>query len=125
MSSSHRNCSCYETLLLFRTPPGAEVITTGVTNLTTDLPKGSIYVAPYSTLRVIITNRRASLAPVTFSLIIQQDNELILPLDTITLEPGESLTKVYPIPGTRIRIDARINESNAESAVDVLVYGRE
>lgn len=112
------------TKLLFRTPPGAQVISTGTTNLTRNLPKGSIFVAPFGTIRVLFVSRPDSEAPVTLKLTMQQGNELVMSLDTITIEPGDGVTKVYPIPGNRLRLSATITESDAKSFVDVLVYGR-
>lgn len=111
------------TNLAFRTSPGGVSIPSGqTTNLTSGF-KGGITVKSYPKIRVILTNRTVSSTPVKFLLIINQESELIAPLEEITLQPGTSFTQTYDIPGIGLTIQATSEAGSGSNTVDALVYG--
>lgn len=110
------------TQLLFRTWAGSQTLGAGTTtNLTSDYP-GGIAVFNYPAIRVVFNNRAVSCSPVTFKIILLQDNERIAILDTLRVQPGSSATETYDIPGLCLAIDA-VNNGTADSYVDAFIYG--
>ncbi|SHO46724.1 hypothetical protein [Anaerocolumna xylanovorans] len=110
------------TQLLFRTWPGSQTLGAGTTtNLTSDHPHG-IAVFNFPIIRVVFNNRVSSGSPVKFKIILIQDRERIGILDTITVNPGASVTEIYDVPGLCLAIDAT-NNGTIDSYVDAFIYG--
>lgn len=106
-----------ETKLLFRvqgaTIPVGELIVLG-----------KVEVALYSAIRVIASTHPDANANVTIRLIIMEDGEQYLTsLDAIVVPPKSSTTRLYPVPGRKLLIEATTDGSSGSTSIDVIVYG--
>jgi type III secretion protein HrpB1 len=105
--------SCFaQTELLFRTPPGWKTIPAGQT-----ITLGTADVAQYHQIRVVAVGA----TPITILLTITEGNELVAQLDTIMLQAGQALTRVYDIPGKKITIVAKA--TTGSGLVQFFLYG--
>lgn len=109
------------TKIIFRTEPGSVTIPVG--NSVKLI--GKLDVSQYPGIRLGVGSRSSSDTAVTIKLILVDGRELLFPLDTIVLEPGDSFTTVYDIPGTVLSITATAAPMPGakESYIDLVVYG--
>jgi type III secretion protein HrpB1 len=87
-------------------------------------PLGTVDVSPFSQIRVVAYERAGSPTDVSIRLTIMEGNELVAWLDVLKLTPHSQVTRVYDVPGTKLRIDVDTVSGTGSNSVDVLVYGR-
>lgn len=106
-----------ETKLLFRAQ-GASIPTGKPIAL------GKVEVAFYSAIRVVASTHPDSNANATIQLILMEgDEQYLTSLDTIVVPPKSSTTRLYPIPGRKLLIEAATDGTSGSTSVDVIVYG--
>jgi type III secretion protein HrpB1 len=106
------------TKLAFRTPVGAVSIPVGQSK-----SLGTVDVHAFERIR-IVADERAGAGPVVIRLTITEGDELVAPLDTLTLQPRTQVTRVYEVPGTKLSLFAdAVSGGTGNSSVDVLIYG--
>lgn len=109
-----------QTILAFRTAPGAVKIVPGASR-----ELGIVQVSPFGIIRVVADERVGSPTNVRIRLVITEGNELVAQLDALTLTPHGQVTTVYAVPGTRLTVFAdALAPGTGADGVDVLVYGR-
>jgi hypothetical protein len=85
---------------------------------------GRVEVAFYSAIRVVVTTHSDSNANTTIQLILMEgDEQYLTSLDTIVIPPKSSITRLYPVPGRKLLIEAATDGSSGSTNVDVIVYG--
>ncbi len=111
--------------LVFRTPPGSRHIPAGQTVRLTDSIPGGIPTANFYTIRTYAVCRRDGTVPVAFyiNVLDAENDELIFNLDQFTLQPGESLTRVYDVPGRALVVFAAAASGTGGTGVDFGVLG--
>jgi type III secretion protein HrpB1 len=106
------------TKLAFRTPVGGVVIPAGQSK-----QLGAVDVSPFSQIRVVADERVGSPTGISIRLTITEGNELVAQLDILQLTPHAQVTRVYPVPGTKLTIFADAVGGTGSDGIDVLVYG--
>jgi hypothetical protein len=106
------------TSLAFRTPQGGISVPAGQSK-----ELGIVDVSKYSQIRVVADERVGSGSGISIRLTITEGNELVAQLDVLSLLPHSQITRVYPVPGTKLSIFADALGGNGSDALDVLVYG--
>ena len=85
---------------------------------------GKVEVALYSAIRVIASTHPDANASATIRLIVMEDGEQYLTsLDAIVVPPKSSATRLYPVPGRKLLIEATTDGSSGSTSIDVIVYG--
>lgn len=85
---------------------------------------GKVEVALYSAIRVVASTHPDANENVTIHLILMEGEEQYLTsLDTIVVPAKSSTTKLYPLPGRKLLIEAATDGSSGSTSVDVIVYG--
>lgn len=85
---------------------------------------GKVEVALYSAIRVVASTHPDANANVTIQLILMEgDEQYLTPLDTLMLPPKTSTTRLYPVPGRKLLIEAAADGSSGSTNIDVIVYG--
>ncbi|QOX61970.1 hypothetical protein FRZ06_00665 [Anoxybacterium hadale] len=110
--------------LIFRTQPGAVTIPAGETARLNENLEG-FDIASYYTIRIYASSRQSSTVPATFSPLIQdrENKELIFSLGTFTLQPGESFTQTYDVPGRALSVFVRAGDGTGQAYIDFGVLG--
>jgi type III secretion protein HrpB1 len=106
------------TSLAFRTPVGGISVPAGQSKAL-----GVVDVSKFSQIRVVADERVGSGTGLSIRLTMTEGNELVAQLDVLSLLPRSQVTKVYPVPGTKLSIFADALGGNGSDALDVLVYG--
>ena len=106
------------TSLAFRTPQGGISVPAGQSK-----ELGIVDVSKYSQIRVVADERVGSGSGISIRLTITEGNELVAQLDVLSLLPHSQITRVYPVPGTKLSIYADALGGAGSDALDVLVYG--
>lgn len=113
--------------LIFRTPPGSRLIPAGETvRLNDNLPDGGIQVANYKTIRMYARCRPDGTIPVSFRIFVldAEEDELIFLLDGFTLSPeGETLSKIYEVPGRSLVVFAFGDPGTGYTGIDFGIIG--
>ncbi len=110
------------TQLLFRTFPGSQTLAGNTTTILNYACPYGIATCRYPLIRVVYNNRDFSGSSVTFNLLLLQCQEPVGTLDSVTLYPGECVTRTYESPGFALAVEAT-NNGSADSFVDVSIYG--
>lgn len=85
---------------------------------------GKVEVASSGAIRVIADSRPDSTATVTIQLILMEgDEQYLAALDTIVVPPKSSTTRLYPVPGRKLLIEAATDGSSGSTSIDIIVYG--
>jgi hypothetical protein len=85
---------------------------------------GKVEVASYSALRVVASTHPDSNANAIIQLILMEgDEQYLASLDTIVVPPKSSITRLYPVPGRKLLIEAATDGSSGSTSIDVIVYG--
>lgn len=106
-----------ETKLLFRSqgatiPAGKPIVL------------GKVEVAHYSAIRIVASTHPEANASATIRLMLMEAEEQYLtPLDTIVIPPKSSATRLYPVPGIKLLIEAATDGSSGSTSIDVILYG--
>ncbi|MBH5319052.1 hypothetical protein I6N90_14695 [Paenibacillus sp. GSMTC-2017] len=90
-----------------------------------------IDVRKFETIRVVADNRSTSVSDVIISLLITEHGRTVGRLDRIRLNPGESFTNTYTVPGRFLNIRAfatrnvncRSQNNRRVDTIDVRVFG--
>jgi hypothetical protein len=82
---------------------------------------GTADVAQYHQIRVVAFEKTGSAAPIIILLTITEGSEMVAQLDTIMLQAGQPLTRVYDVPSKKITIAAKATTDNG--SVQVFLYG--
>ncbi|MFY4730250.1 hypothetical protein [Nitrospira sp. BLG_2] len=85
---------------------------------------GKVEVALYSAIRIVVTAHPDSNANAVIELILMEgDEQYLTALDTIVIPSKSSITRLYPVPGRKLLIQAATDGSSGSTSVDVIVYG--
>lgn len=85
---------------------------------------GKVEVAFYSAIRVVVSTHPDSNANATIQLILMEgDEQYLTSLDTIVVSPKSSATRLYPVPGRKLLIEATTDGISGSTSIDVIVYG--
>lgn len=85
---------------------------------------GKVEVASYSAIRVVASTHPDSNATAMIQLILMEgDEQYLTSLDTIVVPPKSSITRLYPVPGRKLLIEAATDGSSGSTSIDVIVYG--
>jgi len=85
---------------------------------------GKVEVASYSAIRVVASTYPDSNANAIIQLILMEgDEQYLTSLDTIVVPPKSSITRLYPVPGRKLLIEAATDGSSGSTSIDVIVYG--
>lgn len=106
------------TKLVWRTQPGAVSIPAGQSK-----QLGVVDVSPYSQIRVVADERVGSPTGISIRLTMTEGNELVAQLDVLSIAPHSQVTRVYPVPGTKLSVYADAVGGSGSDSVDVLIYG--
>jgi hypothetical protein len=109
------------TTLAFNTPPVGVFIPAGTSQ---DL--GTVDVHTFDRIRVFADERPGSAASAVISLVLTEAKGTLSVgfLDTLILEAGREITRVYEAPGTMLSISAGVaGASGSTAGVDVWVWG--
>ena len=80
--------------------------------------------ASYSAIRVVASTHPDSNANALIQLILMEgDEQYLTSLDTIVVPPKSSITRLYPVPGRKLLIEAATDGSSGSTSIDVIVYG--
>lgn len=84
---------------------------------------GKVDVALSSAIRVVASTHPDAIANVTIQLILMEEEQYLTSLDTIMVPPKSSTTRLYPVPGRKLLIEAVTDGSSGSTGIDVIVYG--
>jgi len=85
---------------------------------------GKVEIALYSAIRVVASTYPDSNANARIQLILMEGEEqYLMSLDTIVVPPKSSTTRLYPVPGRKLLIEAATDGSSGSTSVDLIVYG--
>ena len=106
------------TKLVWRTPPGAVVVPAGQSK-----QLGVVDVSPFTEIRVVADERVGSPTGINIRLTITEGTEWVAQLDVLSLAPHSQVTRVYPVPCTKLTVFADAIGGSGSDGVDVLIYG--
>jgi hypothetical protein len=104
--------------LLFRTPAGSAVIPVGSIK-----QLGTVDVSTYSQIRIVAGERKGTTSGITIHLTLMEGTEVLLDLDKIDLTSGANISRVYPVPGSKLAIQAIASAGTGAAGTDILIYG--
>jgi type III secretion protein HrpB1 len=115
------------TRLIFRTRSGPLPTQIGPVQVaqSTSLDLGVVEVYSFSKIRVVAKELAGSVSKVRVRIQMIEGGALLGDLDTIILTPNSFQSKVYEVPGTRLRLiaDSAPGNIGGLNRLDVLIYG--
>jgi len=111
-----------KTFLLYRTPVGSKAVPNGALTIV-----ASVDVHAYRQIRVAAGNRCGSPSPLTLLLTHQEGSELVVHMDSVILQPCQSFSRSYDVPGTTIAIqtDQRSVSGGSSDNFDLVFYAHD
>jgi len=110
--------SADSTLLLYRTPVGAQSQAAGTTKIIANIPT-----AGYKKIRVLADERIGSPTNVRFMVTITEGSELVGHILDFNLTAQSGRSFVLDVPGKAVAIQAQTAAGSGNDAFDFLVYG--